>query len=145
MKTLKITRGSKLFALTLCLLILNATLVGPFVFEKWGGQVGNLTFVVLRVTLLLGFAVLFSSGPKPKAQKRWMETFRAVTLLAFLDQVVLKGALLAIDQAKHPEAWAGSSVSAVAVPLMMGFLLFLPFLIVTAFFGYELGRRLSYK
>lgn len=122
---------SAMMLLALVLFALNVFVLAPAVAENSGAPTAQAVYMITRVVLIVALSFSLTKF----AGKRRAQVFASVGLLAFLDQVVFKGILLFQDIRANPAAWQGVTDAAVVVNLMMGFMVFLPIILLLAMVG----------
>jgi hypothetical protein len=117
---------------------------------------GNLLALPLLVTQLAGdgwamgiyaagrFAVvlLLGLGWMAYSNLRRSEALWGVAFLILAEQFLFRGGSLLYDAYRHPEGWAGASLSGVSFGLLMSYLIFLPVILIVAWLGTEIGTKL---
>jgi hypothetical protein len=141
-KSLAKTQVIYSFWISLGILGLNLFLISPQLTQSFGSVAGNLAYLGVRFLVILGYswylAAVYVGRKSP--------IFRWATFLVFLDQVVLKLIYLKVTAIAHPEEWGGADLPALALGLFMSYMVSIPFLLLFAFLGAELGNvRFSRK
>jgi hypothetical protein len=126
------------FAVGVLLLALNLYGVGPLVLERFGLVWGNGLFIAIRILVLLGFSAWVAA----RHGKTRMATVRYGTLLAFVDQIVLKGLLIAHDYWVNTADYTQGLLGSMIFQLFLSFVVFFPLLFILSLVGYEIGKRL---
>lgn len=124
--------------LTLCVLAtlvfgLNIFVITPFLAEKIGTGIGNISYIVIRLVVFVGLAHLLGR----LAQRNRFQTLSTVMVVAFMDQVVMKGIFILTNPGMSP-ALEGVSQTEVLYGVSTGFLFFAPIVLILAFAGYEM-------
>jgi hypothetical protein len=101
-----------------------------------GWALGIYAAARFAIILLLGLGWIAYAGLK-RSQALW-----GVGFMILAEQFILRGGSLLYDAYRHPEGWAGASVSAISFGLLMGYLVFLPLVMIVAWLGTELGTKL---
>lgn len=127
------------FVLALLVLALNTFVLGPWMMSQAGVGAANLTFILVRIATLAGFAFWLAYG---LGKTRW-PAIRLGSLVGFFDQVVFKSLALGIDYRQNPAAWEGASAGTVLFGLSFSFILFFPAILVICLIGAEVGRHFA--
>lgn len=69
------------------------------------------------------------------AERTRMQTLAIVGFLGFLDQVVIKTAIMIYEFWKNPAYWEGISLGGVLFGIVTSYIFFLPILLILGFFG----------
>jgi len=125
------------FGLCLAVLALNFFVIGPALLKS-SELAGNLTFILVRLGVILAFA--FVAG-RFYGRARW-DTIRLGSLLEFFDHVVYRSIAFALDYRSNPGSYLGveksQMVMAVAFPFMIAF----PIIVILCLVAGEVGRGL---
>lgn len=122
--------------LAVVLFALNLFVLGPWMTQAVSAGAANITYLVIRLLVFIGLGFgLCRWGARNRFQ-----TMSTVMLVAFLDQVLMKGLLLLRDARQNPAAWEGVTEGAIFYGVSTGFLFFAPFVLILTFLGYELAR-----
>lgn len=124
--------------LTLCILAtlvfgLNIFVITPFLAAKVGPGFGNISYIVIRLVVFVGLAHLLGRF----AQRNRFQTLSTVMVVAFMDQVVMKGVFI-LTNPEMSSALEGVSRTEVLYGVSTGFLFFAPIVLILAFAGYEM-------
>jgi hypothetical protein len=133
-----LARVFTLSALILALFAVNLFLLEPIFTRSIGPRGAQFAYIVIRVAGL----VLLAYGLATKAKRNRFQTISTVLLVGFIDQVLLKGIWVKQDMLIHPEAWTGiePTNSVIFLNMAMGYLFFIPLILILAFFGMESTR-----
>lgn len=122
----------------LVLFAINLFVLEP-VFSKWiGPRAAQIVYIIIRIAGLVGLAY----GLARDAKRNRFQTVTTVLLVGFIDQVILKGIWIRSDIAANPAAWVGVEPgnAAIFVNMAMGYLFFIPIILILAFVGMEATR-----
>ena len=114
-------------------------LLGPWVQSQHGQGWATVGSLVVRFGALLGFCALLAG----RFEYSRMGVARWGTLIAFLDQVVIKGAWVAHDLQVNAAAWEGLTLREAIVGLGMTYVMFLPVTLLLCLAAREVGVALA--
>ncbi len=131
----------RLFALcagVLGLFALNLFVLQPLFTQVIGPRAAQMVYIFLRVAGLIFLAY----GLAKFARRNRFQTVSTVLLVGFIDQVFLKGIWVRQDMAIHPADWTGfePTNSVIFLNMAMGYLFFIPLVLILAFLGMESTR-----
>jgi hypothetical protein len=127
-----------LCAVVLIIFALNLFALQPFLMTTIGPRAAQTGYVLVRVLGILGLAF----GLAKNAKRNRFQILSTVLLVGFIDQVFLKGIWIKHDMSVHPAAWAGIQPvnSMIFLNMALGYLFFIPLVLILAFFGMEATR-----
>jgi len=122
----------------LALFALNLFVLEPLISKGIGPRAAQLTYIVIRIVGLAGLAFLLAKN----AKRNRFQTVSTVLLVGFIDQVFLKGMWIKQDMIVHPADWTGiePTNAAIFINMAMGYLFFIPIILILAFVGMESTR-----
>lgn len=122
---------------SLLILAFNVFVLSPLISKNLGIVSGNIFYILVRILVLgtLAFALIRWAG------KSRYQALTLVALIAFLDQVGFKFLTLYYDAQAHPESWPGFGVLPIFHMLAMGYMSFLPVILVIAFAGVLIAQK----
>lgn len=122
----------------LALFALNLFVLEPVIHKLAGSRAAQVVYVLVRIAGLIGLAYALAKN----AKRNRFQTITTVLLVGFLDQVVLKGIWIKRSMVADPAAWAGIAPenAAIFVNMAMGYLFFIPIILILAFVGMEATR-----
>lgn len=115
------------------ILALNAFFLAPFLISKFDIATANIGYGSVRLAAYIVFSYLCA---RVYSHGRY-QLMGATAFLAFVDQVVFKSILLWIDYQKNPAEWA-DHFSGALFGSAMGYMVFLPIILLLAFLGSEM-------
>jgi hypothetical protein len=108
---------------------------GPVLMARFGDMAGQGVSMILRIVTWVGFAF----GLSRVHQKTRLQIIRLTALLVFVDQCLLKSIAVVYDYRTRPGLWQNTPLDGAIFATFMGYLVFLPIIIILAFLGAELG------
>jgi uncharacterized membrane protein YuzA (DUF378 family) len=132
---------SRVFALSggiLALFALNLFVLQPLIATGIGPRAAQMIYILIRVAGMIGLAY----GLAKNAKRNRFQTVSTVLLVGAIDQVLLKGLWIKRDMGIHPADWAGFEPvnSVIFLNMAMGYLFFIPIILILAFVGMESTR-----
>ena len=121
------------------LLAANLLWLPTLITERTGEGAALGIYAVLRflIVLTLAFCWVFWAG-----LRRGQALSGAGTLI-LAEQFLFRGGSLLYDAYLNPQSWSGASIAAISFSLLMGFLVFLPLVLIVAWMGTEFAVTLS--
>ena len=137
-KSASLGRVFSLSAGILVLFALNLFVLEPIVTREVGPRAAQFVYIGIRILGLVGLAY----GLAKNAKRNRFQTISTVLLIGFIDQVFLKGIWIKQDMAVHPADWDGFEPvnSVIFLNMAMGYLFFIPVVLILAFVGMESTR-----
>ncbi|MBC7386992.1 MAG: hypothetical protein H7301_12635 [Cryobacterium sp.] len=127
-----------LFSGGIALFAANLFLLEPFMSKAVNPAFAGTIYTVVRILglVFLGYALTRYAG------RNRFQVISTVLLIGFIDQVFLKGLWVSRDTHLHPENWVGidPSNAAIFVNMAMGFLFFIPIVLILSLLGIEATR-----
>lgn len=122
----------------LLLFAVNLFYLEPILSRALGARAAQFMYIVIRIVGLAGLAY----GLAKNAKRNRFQTVSTVLLVGFLDQVFLKGIWIKRDIGIHPADWVGlePTNSVIFLNMAMGYLFFVPIVLILAFLGMESTR-----
>lgn len=129
------------FASALAIFAVNLFWLSPFLTRVWGPLVGNLTYLGIRIVVVIAVSGILGALWQGKSFK----VFRATSILLFVDQVPLKYLWVRMEIARDPAPWQGASQSGIIYGLALSYLMFVPFLVLISFLGSQIRELLALR
>lgn len=122
----------------LALFALNLFVLQPLLTRGIGPGVAQVFYVLIRIVGLVFLAYVLTKN----ARRNRFQTLSTVVFIGFVDQVVLKGLWLKGEIVRNPADWTGIEPinSVIFLNMAMGYLFFIPVVLILAFFGMEATR-----
>lgn len=119
--------------IAIAIFALNLFALQPVLIDLIGPRSAQFGYILIRIAALVWLARALAKN----AKRNRFQVLSTVLLVGFIDQVVLKGIWVRHDMGIHPADWEGIEKSSVFITMAMGYLFFIPIVLILAFVGME--------
>lgn len=119
--------------IAIAIFAVNLFALQPVLIQLIGPRGAQFGYILIRIAALVWLARALAKN----AKRNRFQVLSTVLLVGFIDQVLLKGIWVRHDMGLHPADWEGIEKSSVFITMAMGYLFFIPIVLILAFVGME--------